>query len=472
MKYLSILVIFLSFCLNAQDKNENINKEIAKGNFKKAEILINQKLSSGSLSAVETANLEYLKDRMNRVRLDFKKTEKDIKTALVKYYPKLSEGQIQKWEKEKSLEVMVIDGEKRYFNNAVPNLFRINKGAKETRIAKDGPIQDDLKDFLKTYLPKTVSYINKESKLGSSFTVTLKYTVTLKKDAVPEGEIVRCWLPYPREDHERQSNVRMLNLNSDEYVLTSDKKTQRTIYLEKKTVKNEPTIFHVEYQYTSRPQLWGMNDNEIKPYKKEDDFYKQYTKEEYPHIVFTKEIKELAEKIRGNETNPYKIVVKIVDWITNNIPWASAREYSTLDNIPQYCVNNMHGDCGIKSLLFITLSRYCGIPAKWQSGWMLHPGNVNLHDWAQVFYEGVGWVIVDPDFGIQKSDDLAVRNFYTNGIDAYRLVVNDGISDQLFPVKYFPRSEPVDFQRGELEWRGGNLYFDKWDYHMDVDISK
>jgi hypothetical protein len=25
----------------------------------------------------------------------------------------------------------------------------------------------------------------------------------------------------------------------------------------------------------------------------------------------------------------------------------------------------------------------------------------------------------------------------------------------------------VDSQRGEVEWRGGNLYFDKWDYHFD-----
>jgi len=30
------------------------------------------------------------------------------------------------------------------------------------------------------------------------------------------------------------------------------------------------------------------------------------------------------------------------------------------------------------------------------------------------------------------------------------------------------RSETVDFQRGELEWKGGNLYFDKWDYKMEV----
>ena len=24
-------------------------------------------------------------------------------------------------------------------------------------------------------------------------------------------------------------------------------------------------------------------------------------------------------------------------------------------------------------------------------------------------------------------------------------------------------------QRGELEWKGGNLYFDKWDYDIDIE---
>ena len=27
-----------------------------------------------------------------------------------------------------------------------------------------------------------------------------------------------------------------------------------------------------------------------------------------------------------------------------------------------------------------------------------------------------------------------------------------------------PRSDTVDSQRGEVEWRGGNLYYDQWDY--------
>jgi transglutaminase-like putative cysteine protease len=472
MKYLSIFVILLSFCIKAQSGNSDIKKEISQGNFKKAENIIDKKLSSGSLTLIEIHDLEYYKDLMHRISIDFRKTEQDVKTALLKYYPGLNDQMLRKWEKEKSLEMMQIDGKRRYFYNAVPNLFRINKEARALKVKMDGPEKDTVDSLLKEYLPKTLKYINKETRMGAPLTVTLKYTVTVNKDAVPDGEVIRCWLPYPREDHERQSNVRLLNINSDEYVLESDKRTQRTIYLEKKAVKDEPTVFHVEYQYTSRPQWWGMENAVIKPYDKESAIYKEYTAEKYPHILFTKEIKDLAEKIRGNETNPYKIVVRIMEWITDNIPWASAREYSTLEHIPQYCLSNMHGDCGIKSLLLISLARYCGIPAKWQSGWMLHPGEVNLHDWAQVYYEGTGWVNVDPSFGIQESEDTAVRNFYTNGMDAYRLVVNDEISGPLFPVKYFPRSEPVDFQRGELEWRGGNLYFDKWNYHMDVDITK
>lgn len=31
---------------------------------------------------------------------------------------------------------------------------------------------------------------------------------------------------------------------------------------------------------------------------------------------------------------------------------------------------------------------------------MMHPRAWNLHDWAEVYFEGVGWVPVDQSFGI------------------------------------------------------------------------
>ena len=122
----------------------------------------------------------------------------------------------------------------------------------------------------------------------------------------------------------------------------------------------------------------------------------------------------------------------------------------------------------MQTFLFMSMLRYKGIPVRWQSGWMVPPDSENLHDWCEVFYNGVGWVPLDMSFNLQQSDNLNEKEFYISGIDAYRLIVNDAISSQFIPEKKFPRSEPYDFQRGEVEWKGGNLYFNKWDYHMEV----
>ncbi|HOW89484.1 MAG TPA: transglutaminase-like domain-containing protein, partial [Elusimicrobiales bacterium] len=190
------------------------------------------------------------------------------------------------------------------------------------------------------------------------------------------------------------------------------------------------------------------------------------------HIVFTDRVRELSGKIVGGEKNPYLAARKIFAWVSENIPWAGAREYSTIDNIPDYGLSNRHGDCGIQTLVFITLARYNGIPAKWQSGWMLHPGKVNLHDWSEIYLEGYGWVPMDQSFGVLKAGgNDREKFFYLGGTDPYHLIVNDDYSVPLYPAKIYPRSETVDFQRGEVEWRGGNLYFDKWDYDMKVEYA-
>ena len=49
------------------------------------------------------------------------------------------------------------------------------------------------------------------------------------------------------------------------------------------------------------------------------------------------------------------------------------------------------------------------------------------------------------------------------------MIVNSDYGKELSPQKTYPRSETVDFQRGEVEWEGGNIYFDQWDYDMDIE---
>jgi len=455
---------------SAQEIPDSIRASIDAGNFSAARQAMQQVIAAAHVTTAQTLALGFEIDRLDRIRRDFRRTQADVLKALGATWPGITAADLVKYEADGSLEMRVIDGEKRYFANAVPNLFRINKQAKAYRDSIAGTPEDKLDTFLASYLPAVVTESEETGlRLASPVEFTLAYTLSVKADAVPDGEIIRCWLPYPREGHDRQSGIRLISMSEPAYVIADNSFMQRTLYAEKKAVKGLPTVFRMEITYTASSDQYAVGL--AKPAASltlSSDSVKEFTSERPPHIVFTPELKRLSESIVGTERDPLTKARLIFTWISANIPWASALEYSTIPNITAYCIKNRHGDCGIKSLLFMTLCRYNGIPAKWQSGWMLHPVEVNLHDWAEIFLDGYGWVPVDQSFGVQDSADPRVKYFFLGGIDAYRLVVNDDISRGLFPAKIFPRSETVDFQRGEVEWRGGNLYFDTWSYDMKV----
>jgi transglutaminase-like putative cysteine protease len=184
--------------------------------------------------------------------------------------------------------------------------------------------------------------------------------------------------------------------------------------------------------------------------------------------VFDKSLRRLSSEIVGDETQSTLIAQRIFRWVSENVPWAGAREYSTLHSLTDYALKRHHGDCGIQTMLFMSLCRLNGIPARWESGWITGP-QPNLHDWCAIYLKPYGWLPVDVSYGMQPSDDERTRWFYLGGIDSHRLVVNADYAQPLYPAKTFYRSEIVDFQRGEVEWRGGNLYFDQWTYDFHVD---
>jgi len=435
--------------------------------------LIKELITDDTLSDIDRFNLQFQLDLMNRIELDFSKTSDQIFQELNKYYPDINEQMFANLENDGSLEMRLIDGEKRYFKNAVPNLFRINKNAKIVKEKVDGISKDILKEFLSENLPEIIDEYDKtKSRYLNTVKIKLNYTVILKPNVVQEGELIRCWLPFPIEGNPRQTDIKLISVNTKNYIIGDNDNLQRTIYLEKETVKDTPTIFKIELSYISKAEFIDLFSQKEITFNQNKNIFDKFTQERYPHIIFTDDIKELSKEIIGDEKDNLKKLKLIYEWINENIPWASALEYSTIENISDYCVKNMHGDCGIKSMLFITLARLNGIPAKWQSGWMLHPDRVNLHDWAEIYTDQFGWIPVDVDFGLQNFEDTKLKYFYLGGIDSYRFIVNDDFNQPLFPMKIYPRSETVDFQRGELEWRGGNLYFDKWNYDMQVEYEK
>lgn len=403
-----------------------------------------------------------------RIAHDFPFTENDIDQQLNERIGNFTAEEKAEWEKRNWLEYKAINGEKRYFSRAVSNLrlikdFHFNRAERDT--AEAGyPEMIYRKKHTQAIIMASGDKTGPVQPVG----LTINYTITVNPDAVPAGESVRCWMPFPKENHPRQKNVKLLSTSNDNFILAPDSANHRTIYMESRAEKGNPLTFRVSYSYESSGHYLNPDNIVMIPYQKNTSLYKEYTAEELPHICFTERVRHLADSIAGSEKRPFEIVRKFYLWFSDNIPWAGAQEYSIIPNIPEYVIQNRRGDCGMQTFLLMSMLRYKGIPVRWQSGWKVPPEAKNLHDWCEVYFEGTGWVPVDVSYGLQYSENKETREFYISGIDSYRLIINEGVAGRLYPEKIFMRSEPYDFQRGEVEWDGGNLYFDKWDYDMEI----
>ena len=471
-RFLSILII--SALLNACGDSvsdmlptvEQIEQTIEKGNFSEAKKMIRLALTNDSLTPADRWEMNFKIERMERIERDFSQKDTAVFNYIKKYHSSLSAEEIEKWEKSNAIENMVINGEKRYFHSAGRNLFRIDSIAAKYYEGANGRQSDSLDRLLAWYIPTAITTLSTPVKMK------IRYTLTVKADEVPAGETIRVWMPYPRTDVPAHKEIKLISTTQPDYIIASDNNIHKSIYMEGVAKAGEAAVFGYELSYSSYNQHFPFNPDLLKDYDKESSIYKEYTSESGDHIKFSENIRAAVKEAVGDEANPYKKVRAIFTWINKNFPWASAREYSTIENIPEYVLANRHGDCGQVSLLFITMARCAGVPAKWESGWMMHPGNKNLHDWAEVYYEGIGWVPVDQSFGrVFGAPDDDSHWFFTRGLDAYRMIVNEGISAPFFPAKIHPRSETVDFQRGEVEWRGENLYFGRWRYKMEIEYQ-
>ncbi len=471
MKFRTLFFLFfLGLVLNACQKTnvEELQKMVDSGEFSVARERINKLLKKGNLPQDQKRILEFELERMQRIRKDFTATKDDVLKFIKQYIPDVTDKDLQKWEDEKKLEFMWIDGKKYYFKYAARNLFRLDENCKEIWQKKNPPSSRkfDLDGHLKALMAEC-----RRTGLPYALPVRLriKHTITVKGGIVPKGKTVRCWIPFPREIPHRQLNIKVIDTWPKKFKLAPNSSLQRTIYFEQESAGNAETRFWVEYEYTAHGVYVDIDPENVRPVKT-DSSLAPFLKEEPPHIVFSDTLRKLSRKIVGNETNPYRIAQKIFAWIDTNITWASAREYSTIRNLSLYPILNGHGDCGIQTMLFITLLRMNGIPARWQSGWEFQPPDDSMHDWSMVYFEPYGWVPADVTYGMRKSEDEKLKYFYLNGMDRYRLIFNDGYSQPFVPPKTHFRSETVDSQRGEVEWDGGNLYFDQWDWDLQWKI--
>lgn len=368
----------------------------------------------------------------------------------------IDEPTLEQWAANKYIEVKEIDGVRRIHRKSPGNAQLLNpelNGGWKFRGSTASPARI-------SYVDSVLNWYDGNNDLGVAHVVNYTFKIDVPYDPALEGDTIKVWMPLPFESA-RQTAPKILS-STHPYVCSGDKSVHSTVYMAQPVVKDSTAHFAYTGQFVTRGQYFSHESilAKLKPYNTSDPEYIKYTAIEAPHII---EAGELARSIVGDETNPFLQSEMVYDYIIHRYPWAGAREYSTITCIPEYVMREGHGDCGQVSLLYISLMRSLGVPARWESGWMIHPREKNLHDWAEVYFEGVGWVPVDVSFGryTAAADPRAVT-FYSKGIDAHRFATNQGVCGEFYPAKKFVRSETVDAQLGEVETTRGNLFYPGW----------
>ncbi len=414
------------------------------------------------------ADVEML-DVIGRLRREYSVDEDALLKKLDGSIANLTADDIRRWRDAGELQYRVIDGQVLYFRREPSNLFRFSEEAKARR--KHGSDAAAPRAWkLTDHLAKVVAEAEQSGKtevVPVKHRITYTLTVPANTRGAKKGSVARIWLPYPHE-YRQQKSVELVKSEPSPTKIADNATPQRTLYFER-TIEDpsKPIEIKTVFRYTSYAYYPQLDDSRVEQLPA--DFDRAYLAERLPHIALTPEMRDKVKLIVGDETNPLAKARKVYHWIDTNVKYCAEEEYGVIPSISTKALRSLKGDCGVQGTLFITMCRAAGVPARWQSGWETKPVDWNMHDWAEFYVEPWGWLPADVSYGLQKSEDPKVREFYFGHQDSYRMIVNLDYGQPLVPPKSSLRSEPADFQRGEVEIDGKNLYFDDWEYDFSFE---
>ncbi len=446
------------------------------GKIEAAKETASKAIASRDWPAEQKRQLEYEIVRSDRILLDYRQTKEDLLETLTRRVEDFSPDEFDNWFNKGYFDFKVIEGEMRFVGPSVSNLFKRYPEEFNNRRTREQSYT--WRNFLLEHARRVKKEVHPSAEgTGAPRRMRINMSISVKPDIVPEGETIRCWMPFPQEISS-QEEIELFESSPEVTWMNNPTYPHRSLYFEQESNGSEETVFEASYSVALRPRYYDIDadlvaatDQTMLP---ERDYF---TSEQLPHVVLSERVRDLASEITEDHPNPAVRARRIYDWIGENKRYSFAREYSTLHCISEYVLDNGYGDCGQIALLFITLCRAADVPARWQSGWVVYPQYQGLHDWSEIYLAPYGWVPVDADFGMSiaynfenysESEVQEMRDFYFGGVDAYRLAINSDHGYPHYPPKEDFRSDNVDFQRGELEANGKNIYFGQFRYNLDA----
>ena len=371
-------------------------------------------------------------------------------TALAKVQEKIpgfTREDLEQMDREGYAEWMMRDGKKYYIHNLARNLARLEKPL------PNQPQETEEEKLEKETLHKEVYTIMQNRKASWRFHV--KTTIKGNEECFEPGVPLTAHLPIPAQLFQT-SNVQILSCSGGKAVIDRPDSLWRAVCIQNEDPQENPE-FSVEYTYQTDCVYHDFSEADRAAceasFVPDPSAYTDFLGEQEPHIIFTPYLKQLARELTEGINDPLEKARRIFGYITQNVNYSYMRIYTAMLSIPDYAARNLRGDCGVQALLFITLCRICGIPARWQSGLYVIPGSVGAHDWALFYVEPYGWLFADPSFGGSacREGDETRRWFYFGNLDPFRAAANHAFMHTFAVPKKFWPVDISDNQTGELE---------------------
>ncbi len=367
----------------------------------------------------------------------------DTRAILAEAFPQVPPQEREAWITQGKVESTTIDGEPRFFLDAVSNvkfrnvdLFRqdasmyggYEQGYRMLKpIIDAGPGPNPWQPFI-----RPISY-------------TGTGTLSVPRDKLPATGTLKLWFPIPIVTGP-QTNVSVLSITPMAYVkgAPSIDRDIGLIHMEVPLAElTQDLIIVIRFSFDHYEQWFQVDPARVGEYDRQSDLYRQYTAS-HGNIAVTDEIHRTAQTVIGNETNPWRAAKKLYDYIVATVTYSFMPHLALWPRgEPEsvYVHRNRFGDCGAQSMYFSALCRSVGIPARTTGGWQLFKGNFSGHFWAEFYLPNYGWIPVDPTAAdmvgyltdVSDQDKKVFRDFFFGNQDHFRCNVQKDVDVPLIP---------------------------------------
>lgn len=412
------------------------------GDYERLIRVIDRRLSDETLPEALKKRLQLERILASRIPSQYPYSYEEALALLRKNIRDFKDEELETLWEENTADWIYINGRVRFHELFFDNLMktRDDYGARFL-----GTLEDNEKNA--ALLRENVRLMEEHGGRTVHMRLLTRLSLTPEAEKACMGKTAHVYMPLPVE-YAQVRNLRLLGFEGtagEPVSVDNGSYPQRTARFE--TVIRGGEVWQTEFEFDNETVFRNPDPSQV--------LFSQpsfYTGEEAPHIRFTPYLRELTRSVTEGEENPLLAAEKIYRFITSQVKYSFVRSYSTVEDIPEFTAANRKGDCGFQALLFITMCRIAGIPARWQSGLYATPLTVGSHDWAQYYVAPFGWLSADCSFGGSafRQGDEKRRAYYGANLDPYRIPYASQFMHSFSREEEGLRDDPYDNQSGEV----------------------